>query len=128
MENDDDNDNQALEKISIDFTTGHSWLIITPYLAQFISYNCWMLRKIKSCFTVWVPFLNQVSLQLQAFSTKKWFVHQVHSGNSVLFKIVVNEQERQHCNTIKLHLLLLKGIKPMRLLRSKSFGKRLCLL
>ena len=50
MENDDDNDDQTLEKISVDFTNGYSCSIITHYLgavAWKIIWNKWKF-EIKS--------------------------------------------------------------------------------
>ena len=41
LENDNDDDNKKLEKISVDFTNSHSWSIITPYLG--LNPSCFLL-------------------------------------------------------------------------------------
>ena len=48
MENDDDDDNQTLEKISVDFTIGHLWSIITPYLGAALVYAEQALHEYKT--------------------------------------------------------------------------------
>ena len=54
-----DDDDQTLEKISIDFTKGHLWSIITPYLERYdklhsvLVDNCLLLYRFTPFLSFW---------------------------------------------------------------------------